>query len=293
MIRLIIFLFFKRNKFYIFIHPLIGEDKQIIRKLLYKFMLKKSNKTCALIMDLEYTRFKGLSYINYDIQSLKLFDYIIAHNTKMIDLLVENGLDRSKLFNLEMFDNLSNNKIEKQFLYSKTVVFAGNLEKSTFLNDLYKCTNISYKLNLYGVGLTNKKLPSFVKYKGAFTTEEIINVLDGSFGLVWDGTSINTCSGFLGEYTKINNPGKFPLYIAAGLPVIAWKQSALADVVKKYNIGILIDSLNELDFALSTISEENYKTLSNNVLQLRKKVISGYHYKKVLEDVIKRENINA
>ena len=44
-------------------------------------------------------------------------------------------------------------------------------------------------------------------HKGVFKPEELPRVLDGSYGLVWDGDSLDECSGNIGEYLKINkNP---------------------------------------------------------------------------------------
>ena len=50
--------------------------------------------------------------------------------------------------------------------------------------------------------------------------------MEGSFGLVWDGISVETCAGVYGEYLKVNNPHKTSLYLASGIPVIIWKEAA-------------------------------------------------------------------
>ena len=285
-LRLIIYLSFQDNNLYIFIYPFLGENQKILKKIVYKLLNKGNNRTCAFVMDLNCARFKGINNINKDIESLKLFNYIIAHNDRMKKILIENGIKQDKIFIFDMFDNIVENNVILKRKFSREIVFAGNLGKSNFLNKLCEDEKISYSLNLYGIGLKRKLLPNFINYKGAFSTEKIVHVLDGSFGLIWDGDSIETCDGFLGEYTKINNPGKFPLYIAAGLPVIVWKKAAVAEIVKKYKIGITIDSLMNIDKALDMITEEKYKEMYNNVLCLRKKIITGYHYEKVIKEVI-------
>lgn len=76
--------------------------------------------------------------------------------------------------------------------------------------------------------------------------------------MVWDGTSVSTCTGDFGEYLQYNNPHKTSLYIRCQLPVIIWKQAALADFVRENGIGICVDSLEELEKILNTLSEEEY-----------------------------------
>ena len=63
------------------------------------------------------------------------------------------------------------------------------------------------KFNLYGVGYTGNTNKD-IKYYGAFPPEQLPYVMQGAWGLVWDGTSSNTCEGVFGEYLRINNPHK-------------------------------------------------------------------------------------
>ena len=57
--------------------------------------------------------------------------------------------------------------------------------------------------------------------------------MEGNWGLVWDGNSIDTCSGNFGEYLRLNAPFKFSLYLAAKRPVVVWRESAMAEYVRK------------------------------------------------------------
>ena len=82
--------------------------------------------------------------------------------------------------------------------------------------------------------------------------------LEGSFGLVWDGASLDACEGRQGEYLRYNNPHKLSLYMAAGLPVILWRQSALADFVEQSGVGLLTDSLQDLDGLIRSVSPARY-----------------------------------
>ena len=67
------------------------------------------------------------------------------------------------------------------------------------------------------------------------------------FGLIWDGTGVDSCEGLYGHYMRFNSPHKLSLYVALGLPVIVWREAAIADFVLKQGIGVTVGNLLELD----------------------------------------------
>ena len=94
---------------------------------------------------------------------------------------------------------------------------------------------------------------------------------------------------------KYNNPHKLSLYIAAGLPVVVWEKAAIADFVKKYNIGIIVKSLLDLDKEINSLSEEQYEEFKQNILVLQKNVTNGYYTRRALnicEKIISEKGIN-
>ena len=117
---------------------------------------------------------------------------------------------------------------------------------------------------------------------GAFLPEELPYVMDGSFGLVWDGESAKTCSGIYGKYLQINNPHKTSLYLASGIPVIIWEKAALADFVKKYKVGIPIKSLEDLEHTLEAITEDEYDEMLIHAKKMAVKLRSGYFTKRAV-----------
>ena len=119
------------------------------------------------------------------------------------------------------------------------------------------------------------KYKSGVIYKGQFSPNDLLKHLDQDFGLVWDGNSIETCDGRYGNYLRYNNPHKASLYLSMGIPVIIWKEAALAKFISKNNLGITIDSLNNLDKVLDQITENEYKTMKSNVLRISEKLRNG------------------
>ncbi len=180
-----------------------------------------------------------------EIQSWSWVDCAICHNKNMLAMLKKaHSFDRYSV--LGIFDYLYNGPVcERIYKSNPTVIIAGSLtrEKCGYIYLLNEVKNVNFDLfgnNYIGDSTEN------VMYRGKYSSDELISHLDGQFGLVWDGNSIDTCNGDFGEYLKYNNPHKFSLYIAASVPVIVWEQSALANYVKKNGLGICVRSLRNL-----------------------------------------------
>ena len=200
---------------------------------------------------------------------------IISHNDAMTNYIVSKGISKHKIINLGLFDYLvdSVNEIDSD---TRAICYAGSLDKAGFLREFSNKLNNLY-INVYGVGFTEKLNSENINYCGSYPSDVIHEKLDGRFGLIWDGDEIVTCSGMRGEYLKYNNPHKASMYIAAGLPLIVWKQSALANFVIKHKIGIVIDKLDEVEVAISKIAEEEYQLFVNNVSDIQKNINNGYY----------------
>ena len=202
----------------------------------------------------------------------------------MTDFLKKHGV-KSPIVNLELFDYLisnSNKKEKEKFSGKKEIVFAGNFNKSLFLNELSE-EKMNFKINLYGVGTYNENNEKY-RYFGSFLPDELPLVMQGDLGLVWDGSidNSNTTNKFL-NYTKYNNPHKLSCYIAAGLPVIVWKDAACAKFVEENNIGYLISNL----YDINNLTFDDYEIKENNVKKIQEKVISGYYTITAVEEALK------
>ncbi|WP_188802340.1 sugar transferase [Sporolactobacillus putidus] len=248
---------------------------------------KKDIKTILIIHDIASLRwqFDNEAEINKEINLLNGFDILIVHNTSMTDWLRENHCQRP-IVNLELFDY----SIEGVHDFSKAdpgkrrVLFAGNLAKAHFLN---KITPHDYKLVLFGNGVDTEVLPDSVSYKGSFAPEELLDHLEGEYGLVWDGDDLEQCTGDYGNYLKYNNPHKMSLYISCRLPIIIWKEAAQARFVEEKDIGIAVSSLTDLDRRLRDITEERYLKMQKNVAELSSKTENGYFIKKAIKNAMK------
>ena len=201
----------------------------------------------------------------------------------MKDFLVERGISYQKIYIVELFDYfcIDNNEIKQIEFENPVVAYTGNLNKAKFISQL-KQENMRFTLELYGARATNEFNNDKIIYEGAFKPEELPSKIKGNLGLVWDGNydESDEYKSFK-FYTKYNNPHKLSCYIAAGIPVIVWKKSAIADFVRKYNIGYEISNLyeiNDIDFS-------DYEDKRKNTLDLREKVRNGYFIEHVISEI--------
>ncbi|MEE1187860.1 MAG: hypothetical protein UHM52_02605, partial [Acutalibacteraceae bacterium] len=107
--------------------------------------------------------------------------------------------------------------------------------------------------------------------------DELVGELRGDFGLVWDGTSIETCSGNFGNYLRLNDPHKLSLYLTAGIPVVVWEEAAVAVFVRKEHVGVAVASLTELKDKLAALTANDYEEMRQNALRISRLTRSGHY----------------
>jgi hypothetical protein len=253
-------------------------------KTILKYKKFKNLKTIVLIHDLNSLRsqsfFGRLYYKKYikEYKYLNNFDYVICHNSEMKKLLVNNKANKAKIIELGVFDYLTDTDNSIDSGKYKSVSLAGNLsrEKSAYVYDLCAINQKEYKLELFGVGFEKGDYKN-VTYNGAFPPSELNSHINFGFGLVWDGNSIDKLDGDFGKYEYYNNPHKLSLYLSCGIPVIVSKEAAISKFVKKNNVGIVIDNLNNLSKVMKKITKRDYNKMLKNVSVISNKVKNGYY----------------
>lgn len=245
------------------------------------------NEVILLIHDVNALRSFQDTDIKNEIDELNLAKAVIVHNVIMGEALQKLGL-KVPWISLELFDYLLPDIPQSNFSKGTTVVFAGNLGKSKFLRNA-EIETLGVHFNLYGPGFKEEVIKwGNVSYKGSFPPDEVPFKLEGDFGLIWDGTDIKTCDGPTGTYMKYNNPHKLSLYIAAGLPVIVWKQAAVAAFVTKHEIGIAVESLTDVSERIQSLSDGEYNEMVKTVKKLQKEVVKGTFTKRCLKTAEKK-----
>jgi hypothetical protein len=189
---------------------------------------------------------------------------------------------------LQFFDFPTNYK-EYSRTKSTTVVFAGNLAKSLFLEKLdeWLKANKSISLNLYGPFVTTAMLKSTnVKFRGVHQPYSLPDLIEGSFGLIWDGDDVKGPAGSLGSYMHYITHHKFSLYILCNLPVILYEDAGSAEIVKKFKIGFTVKSLLEIEGKIHLLKDTEYNEMVNNTRQLAKQITSGNCLQKALAEIL-------
>lgn len=266
-----------------------------LSKIIHKEAKSKKITTIVLIHDLnsyrtgsKITKFY-YNYIVREVSFLKQFDFVIVHNSVMKKILVTNGINPQKVVSIGIFDYLINKNIvlgQSQNTY-KTVNIGGNLspDKARYVYRLNELNITNYSYSLYGPYFKGVNHQS-ISYKGTFPADILPKYITNGFGLVWDGTELDSCNGNFGKYLKINDPHKVSMYIACGIPVIVWKKAAIAKFVLTNNLGIAIDSLKELDVFFAHLTFEDYQGYLNNVYKIRHKITNGFYLKKCINECI-------
>ena len=73
--------------------------------------------------------------------------------------------------------------------------------------------------------------------------------------------------------------------MAADIPVIVWEKSAIAEFVKKNNVGYTVKNvynINDIDFS-------DYDIKRKNAIKIGKRVREGYYTKKVIKEILDEE----
>lgn len=290
-----VFLSVQKGDVVFFQHPLYGN--RFINQLIPFIRKKKECRFIVIIHDLEslrrrigsnYTKEKERTDQLADNQLLRQFDAVICHNAVMKKYLVSQRFCPDKIICLELFDYLTAVKTKKKKRSDiPSIAIAGNLnpKKSGYIYKL-KYPKDTLTVHLYGIEYDASQAWSGLNYHGSFEPEELPRYLQGDFGLVWDGISVETCSGNTGEYLRYNNPHKISLYLASNMPVIVWKESALADFVITENLGFAVDSLDEIPERIKSLSSSEYQGMCDAVQKEGEKLRNGYYTEKAINQAL-------
>lgn len=271
---------FKEDSYLILQLPLLDDTEGLYK--IFDIKKKKNIKIIGIVHDINIVRGNPTEYDFRQYKVLKeVPDVLIVHNMYMVKMLADRGFDSDRLVKLEIFDYLIPDY--KEIKESDGIVIAGNLmeSKAGYVYQINKINNVTF--NLFGANYNAKKPFDNINYFGAFLPDELIKNLTGKYGLVWDGDSVETCSGGKGEYLKINNPHKLSLYLAVGLPVIIWDEAAEADFVLRENVGFTVRSLYDLPGKMSDISNNNYEIMKKNAEKVGARLRNGEYLTRALK----------
>lgn len=252
------------------------------RILMLKYMQRILGfRLICFINDIEFMRMKrNEKQMQVEINAIASANIILVPNESSINILQKDYKITKKLIPIGVWDYLSPSPTSN-ITSNKTIAFAGNLDKAPFLKQL---SQVELLFSIWGKGKDMIDKNANVIIKGERKPNELINeICHCSWGLVWDGDSINSCTGLLGNYLRFNNSHKCGLYLAAGIPVIVWKYSGMAHFVKKHQVGICVESLHEVKNIIEQMNENEYTGYSQHAKDIGKKIRKGYFFLEALK----------
>lgn len=251
---------------------------------------RRGVKVICLIHDLDSFRDKSKTP-GQEIPLLSLADVLIVHNAKMRSWLAGHGCE-VPMVTLDIFDYLdgetgSPRADARPEDYS--LFFVGNPSRK--LNDfLYQLAAIMPHRDIYIYGGVpgrddDASVPN-LHNMGFMADTEIMSRHKGDFGISWYGESLDSGVGKVGEYMGYNNPHKVGLYLRAGAPVVVWSRAGMADFLVSEGVAVAVDSLRDLDAALSSIDSGRYAAMREAVGRVSRRLSEGYYLRQALGEAL-------
>ena len=268
----------KRTNLVVLQYPLPME----VRGFAETMIRARRAKVVMLLHDVDTMRYSGRTHrTDAELAFFAQADAVICHNAAMKQWLQERGLE-TPCVALGLFDYLvapglqaASSTADRSLDWRRTIVFAGSLSR-TKSGFIYRLPD-DYAVNIRVFGMEPPGGANFspgISYSGRFPPDSPV-LPRGLFGLVWDGADAGSCSGTSGEYLKINSPHKASLYLACGLPLICWRESALAAEVAALQVGIAIDSLHDLPEVLQNLPLSTYEAMCERAAEVGSRLRAG------------------
>lgn len=241
-----------------------------------------------VVFDLErfmepyYSGWKALKYamsLRAERRLFGLADVMMVHNESMKNYIADMGVDPDIIVPVGIMDYLREQEPDAEDILRRTgrdkpVVFCGNLTpgKAGFLRNVPE----GLRIDAYGPGFEYEETGG-ISYRGVLPPLRLMDEMNASFGLVWDGDSAETAAGACGEYLRYNNPHKMALYLASGIPVIVWEGSAMAGLVRTENCGFAVASLADVRGRIEAMTDAEYDEMVDNAIKVGAGMRRGDH----------------
>ena len=155
--------------------------------------------------------------------------------------------------------------------------FAGNNNRFPFLAEYHGKTPI-YQ---YDANKPDRENDDSFCWRGYFEQEKLMHELSkGGFGLVWSDDE------YFDRYYSMNQPYKLGTNLAAGIPVIVKRGCVHEKFVERNGLGYAVDTLDEADKLVQSITDAEYIKLYHNVKNIQKLILDGAYTRKTLQDAI-------
>lgn len=254
----------------VFIYPVYPR----LYRLLLWLLQRRGQPLLCIVGDIDGLKDEDKTQLSRDIRFFRRQTHMLVHNVAMERWLRSVGC-QARMEHIDFFPFLVTPLLRKGSPGNQ-VVFAGNLTKSRFLLHLKEGDWKGIDFRLYGDGLPMQEtLPSHLHWKGRFPPEEMPMRVEGQFGLLWDGDEWKEAAGPIGRYMAYISHHKLSLYILAGLPVLAPRTAGSAEVITREGIGILVDSMADIEGTIKNISQDQYHEMQKRLHTLAQSLSDG------------------
>lgn len=214
------------------------------------------------------------AYIDY----YNKFDILIVPSQNMYDFLRKNGLAEKPYVIQYFWDHPAQILYDTKPENKKIINFAGSAEKFGSLPD-WKDSKAN--LRIYGNPVGENR--SNVQFAGHKSESLLLDDIrsHGGFGLVW-----GTINKSWEQYMTLNTTFKTSTYLAAGLPLIVKDNLAEVEIIKRKNLGLVVNNLEEAQEKVLQISDSEYNQMIENVDNFAKLIRNGYFTKRALVEAI-------
>lgn len=227
------------------------------------------------IIDSEYIRYpkthrSEFEEIGKELLLFKEAEALLVHGQNMKMYLRGEGVSHP-MIHRGPFDYLSSlTEVKLTNNLQRKICFVGNPKKSDFLQ------NWNYKTSI--MGFFPKEVQNFVTHNVEIMGHKNFfeRIPRDRFGIFWE-SGLN-----YQEYSKYTMPHKCSLYLALGMPIIAWKESNIATLIEKEGLGIIVESLDEIDQKLKSLSEQELIDMKKRVNKFSYRIRSGFYTKNAL-----------
>ncbi|MGG5372535.1 sugar transferase [Enterococcus sp. AZ196] len=248
----------------------------VFEKTFVERLKQRGARIALLIHDSELLR--DSSFLK-EIDLFNHADILVTHGEKMELKLKSFGITTA-MVSKELFDyRIPAEQVSLDTSLKKALVFAGNVQKSVFLKEWDHQT----KIQVFG-SKDAFDLGENVEYMGVYSQPDLLRMMPKNrFGIAWDNDLPQ--GGKYREYTRYNAPHKISLYLAVGVPVIVWRNSAISELILRYKLGYAIDSLEEIDLLMEQLTRDELKQLKLRVNRFSDLLKEGIFTKQALIQV--------
>ncbi|WP_295729300.1 sugar transferase [uncultured Limosilactobacillus sp.] len=213
-------------------------------------------------------------YINFYNQA----DLVIVASEKLLKVLRDHGLTVKRTVIQHMWDHPCSIDPTVTPEYKPLIQFAGDVNKFDFVK---QWSHDDVKLQLFESKQDwgKDRNINFVGWQG---DPRLLQTLreSGGFGLVWGEEP------YWKEYMKLNASYKLSTYLAAGIPIIVNSDTPEIDTIRRKNLGLVADSLDEAVAKVKATTADQYTEMQQSVDKFADLIRQGYFTKRLLIEAV-------